>query len=323
MTSASASMQAVQFDGYGPPNVLYVATLDMPSPKDGQVLVKVHAASVGGGEPTIRAGKVALVMGKKFPMRTGVDFAGEVFSVGAGVTGFEVGDRVWGIMPHSTFGAIAQFVAVPAERLANAPANLTMTDAASLPAVGTTVLRALDTEGDVKRGDRVLIRGATGGVGTVAIQYAKHLGAHVTGLAGPRNQDWMREMGADEVFDYTRHQLETLGRFDVILDVVGTEMARYRRLLVPEGRFVELGFDPDHLLRTFLYIGFSQLARQRRVRAFSNNPPQPEIARLTALVESGIIRPVVEKIWLLRDVAEAHQAIESGGVRGKHVIAIE
>lgn len=198
-------MRAARYDRYGPPDVLHEAMVEKPTAGPGDVLVRVHGASIGsGGEVMVRAGKFALITGRRFPQGLGVDFAGEVVSVGSAVTGTAPGDRVWGLLPHRAFGAIAEFVAVPAARVAPAPRGLDLVEAAALPAVGTTVIRALKVEAALRTGERLLVRGASGGVGSVAVQLGKALGAHVTGLAGARNLDWVRGLGADEVADYAR-----------------------------------------------------------------------------------------------------------------------
>ena len=315
-------MRAAQYDRYGSPDVLHVARIDKPVTGPDDVLVRVHGASVGGGEAMIRAGKIALVTGRKFPKGSGVDFAGEVVAVGSTVTGMSPGDHVWGLMPHMAFGAIAEFVAVPAARLAPAPRNVDLVEVAALPAVGTTVIRALKEEAKLQSGERLLIRGASGGVGSVAVQLGKAMGAHVTGLAGARNLDWVRSLGADDVVDYGRTAASDVGRFDVVLDAVGIDMEAYRSRLAPGGRMVGLAFDPNHFALTMLYMMATSIFGSRRVRTFSNNPEQSAIAELTKLVESGAVRPIVDRIWMLEEIADAHRAIEAGGVRGKYVIKL-
>lgn len=317
------TMRAVRYDQFGPADVLYVAEVSIPSVTGDGVLVKVHGSSIGGGESNIREGKVALIMGKKFPASVGVDFAGVVEAVGPRTSGsIKPGDTVWGIMPHFTFGAIAEFVSVPESRLAQAPSNLGLVEAAALPAVGTTVVRALSTEANLQKGERLLIRGAGGGVGSTAIQYAKFLGAQVVAITGAGTLAWVRELGADDAVDHRSTSLRDLGRFHVILDTVGTEMGTLRQMLTPDGRMVELGFDSDHLLGSMLYILGTTVFGSRRIRAFSNNPLPSEIAQLTALVEDGVMKPLVDKFWDIEHIADAYKAVERGGVRGKHVVRI-
>ncbi|MFJ9141788.1 NAD(P)-dependent alcohol dehydrogenase [Streptomyces griseus] len=314
-------MRAALYDSYGPPEVLYEGRVPVPVRKPGEVLVRVHAASVNGGELHGRAGRVRFVTGRRFPQRTGLDFAGEVAEVGTEVTGLRVGDRVWGILGR-TFGSAAEYVSVRPRQIAYAPGNVTLTEAASLPAGGTTSLTALRDKAGLRAGERLLVRGASGGVGSVAVQLGKALGAHVTGLAGAKNADFVRELGADEVLDHRTTALADLDRYDVIMDTVGTEHPVLRRRLAPGGRLVSIAFDIDHPVRSIGYLLGSAVHGRQRVRFFSGNPKHDLFAELTAYVERGDLRPVVDTVHPLADIATAHRALEAGGVRGKHVIQV-
>ncbi|MFD4221739.1 NAD(P)-dependent alcohol dehydrogenase [Streptomyces griseus] len=314
-------MRAALYDSYGPPEVLYEGRVPVPVRKPGEVLVRVHAASVNGGELHGRAGRVRFVTGRRFPQRTGLDFAGEVAEVGTEVTGLRVGDRVWGILGR-TFGSAAEYVSVRPRQIAYAPGNVTLTEAASLPAGGTTSLTALRDKAGLRAGERLLVRGASGGVGSVAVQLGKALGAHVTGLAGAKNADFVRELGADEVLDRRATALADLDRYDVIMDTVGTEHPVLRRRLAPGGRLVSIAFDIDHPVRSIGYLLGSAVHGRQRVRFFSGNPKHDLFAELTAYVERGDLRPVVDAVHPLADIATAHRALEAGGVRGKHVIQV-
>ncbi|MFJ7086483.1 NAD(P)-dependent alcohol dehydrogenase [Streptomyces griseus] len=314
-------MRAALYDSYGPPEVLYEGRVSVPVRKPGEVLVRVHAASVNGGELYGRAGRVRFVTGRRFPQRTGLDFAGEVAEVDPDLTGLRVGDRVWGILGR-TFGSAAEYVAVRPRQIAYAPENVTLTEAASLPAGGTTSLTALRDKAGLRAGERLLVRGASGGVGSVAVQLGKALGAHVTGLAGSQNADFVRELGADEVLDHRATALADLDRYDVIMDTVGTEHPALRRRLTPGGRLVSIAFDIDHPVRSIGYLLGSAVHGRQRVRFFSGNPKHDLFAELTAYVERGDLRPVVDTVHPLADIATAHRALEAGGVRGKHVIQV-
>ncbi|MDF5757698.1 NAD(P)-dependent alcohol dehydrogenase [Spongiactinospora sp. TRM90649] len=315
-------MSAALFDSYGPPDVLYVGKVPVPTPRPGEVLVRVHAASVNGGEAHARSGRVRLLTGNRFPQRVGLDFAGEVAVTTAG--GLREGDMVWGTMPRNprAFGSVAEYVTVRPRQIALAPSNLTPVEAVSLLAGGTTALTALRDKARLKAGERLLVRGASGGVGSVAVQYGKAFGARVTGLARPRNLDFVREMGADEALDHTTIPLAALGAFDVILDAAGTRHRELRGLLAPGGRMVAIAFDTAHIARSLGYIAASAVHGTGRVRFFSGNPFHDMYAELTQYVESGTLRPVVDTVHPLSAVAEAHRALEAGGVRGKHVIQI-
>ncbi|MFF0506906.1 NAD(P)-dependent alcohol dehydrogenase [Streptomyces fimicarius] len=314
-------MRAARYDSYGPPEVLYEGRVPVPVRKPGEVLVRVHAASVNGGELYGRAGRVRFVTGRRFPQRTGLDFAGEVAEVDPDLTGLRVGDRVWGILGR-TFGSAAEYVAVRPRQIAYAPGNVTLTEAASLPAGGTTSLTALRDKAGLRAGERLLVRGASGGVGSVAVQLGKALGAHVTGLAGVKDADFVRELGADEVLDHRATALADLDRYDVIMDTVGTEHPALRRRLAPGGRLVSIAFDIDHPVRSIGYLLGSTVHGRQRVRFFSGNPKHDLFAELTAYVERGDLRPVVDTVHPLADIATAHRALEAGGVRGKHVIQV-
>ncbi|MFI0017377.1 NAD(P)-dependent alcohol dehydrogenase [Streptomyces griseus] len=314
-------MRAALYDSYGPPEVLYEGRVPVPVRKPGEVLARVHAASVNGGELHGRAGRVRFVTGRRFPQRTGLDFAGEVAEVDPDATGLRVGDRVWGILGR-TFGSAAEYVSVRPRQIAYAPGNVTLTEAASLPAGGTTSLTALRDKAGLRAGERLLVRGASGGVGSVAVQLGKALGAHVTGLAGAKNADFVRELGADEVLDHRATALADLDRYDVIMDTVGTEHPVLRRRLAPGGRLVSIAFDIDHPVRSIGYLLGSAVHGRQRVRFFSGNPKHDLFAELTAYVERGDLRPVVDTVHPLADIATAHRALEAGGVRGKHVIQV-
>ncbi|WP_103510507.1 NAD(P)-dependent alcohol dehydrogenase [Streptomyces sp. SM13] len=314
-------MRAALYDSYGPPEVLYEGRVPVPVRKPGEVLVRVHAASVNGGELYGRAGRVRFVTGRRFPQRTGLDFAGEVAEVDPGLTGLRVGDRVWGTLGR-TFGSAAEYVSVRPRQIAYAPENVTLAEAASLPAGGTTSLTALRDKAGLRAGERLLVRGASGGVGSVAVQLGKALGAHVTGLAGAKNADFVRELGADEVLDHRATALADLDRYDVIMDTVGTEHRALRQRLAPGGRLVSIAFDIDHPVRSIGCLLGSAVHGRRRVRFFSGNPKHDLFAELTAYVERGDLRPVVDTVHPLSDIAAAHRALEEGGVRGKHVIRV-
>ncbi|WP_328580946.1 NAD(P)-dependent alcohol dehydrogenase [Streptomyces sp. NBC_00370] len=315
-------MRAALYDSYGPPDVLYVGNTPAPSPGPDDVLVRVHATSVNGGELAGRAGRVRLVTGRSFPQRTGIDFAGEIAATGGSVTGLREGDRVWGALPRGRFGSTAEYVTARPRQLSFAPKGSTLVEAASLPATGTTAITALKAKARLAPGERLLVRGASGGVGSVAVQLGKALGAHVTALAGPKNLDFVRELGADEVLSYATTGPSELGTFDVVLDTVGSEHAAYRKLLAPGGRMVSIAFDLDRLLPSLSYLVTSTVYGSRRVRFFSGNPRHDLFAELAGYVESGAIRPVVDTVHPLDGIVAAHRALEAGGVRGKHVIQI-
>ena len=274
------------------------------------------------GEIAFRAGRLRWMTRAGFPRRAGGDFAGRVAEAGAGVSAWRTGDAVWGLMPHLTFGAIAEYVAVPEPRLSRAPKNLSLLDAAALPVSGATALTALTGRAQLAPGERLLVRGAAGGVGSIAVQLGKALGVHVTARAGTRNVDWVTELGADVTLDYRTTRPEDLGHFDVIVDVVGTDLGAYQARLTRRGRLIALAFDPGRIVTSMLATGLRAVVRPRRVKLFSNDPSADRIAELARIVEAGDVRPVIDTVFPMAAVAEAHRRLEGGGVRGKFVIDV-
>jgi len=314
-------MKAAQITSFGAPDVLRVNEIDRPEPGPGQVLVAVEASSVNGHDTLVRAGRLKMVSGRKFPIGLGLDFAGTVAATGPGVQEYRVGDRVWGTVHprqrHSTAGA-AEYVVVPAERISPAPAGLSSVQAAALVVTGTTALIALRDSVHLAHGERILVRGAAGGVGTAAVQLAHALGGHVTALARERHAEALRKLGADEVLDYTTTAPEQLGPFDVILDTVGTELSCYRARLAKGGRMVTVGLSAAALAA----IAASSVHGSRRIRTFSANPDSALLRALAEHATSGALRSVVDSVHPLAEIAAAHQAFERGGSMGKHVVTI-
>ncbi|MDX3854769.1 NADP-dependent oxidoreductase [Streptomyces sp. AK02-01A] len=314
-------MKAAQITSYGASDVLRVADVDRPVPGAGEVLVAVDASSVNGHDVIVRAGELKLVSGRRFPIGVGLDFAGAVVATGAGAEGFRAGERVWGTVHprqrHLTGGA-AEYVVVPVDRIAPAPAGISPVEAASLVVAGATALIALRDSVRLASGERVLVRGAAGGVGTAAVQLAHALGCHVTALARDRHAQILAGLGADEVLDYGSTTSDRIGPFDVIVDTVGSELNCYRGRLAKGGRMVTVGLSATALAA----IAASSVHGARRVRTFSANPDTAVLRELAGRVTSGALRPVVNSVYPLADIAAAHQAFERGGVVGKHVVAV-
>jgi NADPH:quinone reductase-like Zn-dependent oxidoreductase len=313
-------MKAAQISRFGGPDVLAINEVERPAPGEGEVLVQVEASSVNGHDVIVRAGGLKMVSGRKFPLGTGLDFAGVVIAAGPGAEGYRAGDRVWGMVHprqrHVT-GAAAEYVTLPADRIAPAPAGISPTDAASLVVAGTTALIALRDSTHLASGERVLVRGAAGGVGTAAVQLAHAMGGHVTALARDRYARPLGDLGADRVLGYDATPEQT-GSFEVIVDTVGSDLECYRRRLTKNGRMVTVGLSASALAA----IGLSTIHGSRRIRTFSANPDTALLRDLAGYVSSGALRPVVSGVFSLEDIAAAHQAFSQGGILGKHVIAV-
>ncbi|WP_413759905.1 NADP-dependent oxidoreductase [Streptomyces sp. MMBL 11-3] len=314
-------MRAVLFDRYGGPEVLYTSRVPRPVPKAGEALVRVRAFSINGGELAARSGRVRLLTGRTFPQRTGLDLTGEVVALGTGTTGVAVGDRVWGLVGRGTFGSAAEYVSVRAERLALVPDTLDLVAAAALP-VATTAVTALRDKAALRPGEHLLVRGAAGGVGNAAVQLGHAWGAQVTALARAANLDFVRALGADHAVDHKSVTPAELGSFDVVLDTVGSDLRTFRRLLKPGGRMVTIAFDMARPVASLGYIAASTLHGRNRVRAFSGNPERAHLDDLARQVTQGGLHPAVDKVFPLEETAQAHRALEAGGVRGKYVVEV-
>jgi NADPH:quinone reductase-like Zn-dependent oxidoreductase len=326
------TMRAIVQDRYGtdPGQVLRVADIDVPSIAAGQVLVRVHAASIDRGTWHVMAGLPYAVrlagFGVRRPKHTnpGRSLAGTVEAVGAGVSGFAPGDDVWGIAP----GALAQFVAVDADQLDRKPERLSFEEAAAAPISGLTALQAVRDQGRVGPGTSVLVIGASGGVGSFAVQIAAAYGAEVTGVSSTAKVDLVRGLGAHHVIDYTRQDITDGGRrFDVIVDIGGNRrLSHLRRALTPDGRLVIVGGETDGRLlggtdRQLRAILWSPFVGQT-LGTFIASEKGEDLADLRQLVDSGDVSPSVERTYPLDEVAEAITRLVSGEVRGKVVITV-
>ena len=327
--AGAATMRAVVQHGYGPVSVLGLAEVGVPSPGRGEVLVQVGAASVHPGDYFVMTGEpyvVRLVFGLRRP-RLGIpgrDLAGVVAAVGTDVTGLRPGDRVFG---WSAAGALAEYACVPADNLVPVPENLSDVDAAAVPTSAMTALQALRDIARIRPGQRVLVTGASGGVGSFAVQLAKAFGAEVTGVCSTRNLDLVRSLGADHVIDYTRTDV-TRGRerYDVILDnVEASPLAAVRRVLTPAGTLIPnsgrggrwLGPIP-RILKARLLSGFTP----QTLRPFTSIGRREDLLTLADLLATKQVQPLIDRTYVLGEAADALDHVADGHTRGKVVITL-
>ncbi|MBF6175023.1 NAD(P)-dependent alcohol dehydrogenase [Nocardia blacklockiae] len=315
--AAADTMRAVEYDRYGGPEVLCVRRVPRPRPGPREVLIRVHAAAVNPADVKIRAGQMKLVSRRRFPKRSGLDFTGEITAVGGKVTDAAIGQRVWGFLadPTGRTGSLADYITAGTDTFSPAPAALNLRQAAALPSVGVTALRALHAILKVRAGHRLLIVGAAGGVGSTAIQLAAATGVTVTALAGPANHELCRALGATHVADYTDPTTLT-GPFDAVLDCHGSHLPTYRRLLHRRGRILSLS--PTALGPAAL----SLLTLGPRIRLTAIRPRRADLITLADHVDTGELHPIVDAAHPLDDIATAHRALETGHARGKIVITV-
>ncbi len=318
-------MKAVVQTGYGSADVLELREIDKPVASDDDVLVRVHAASLAAGDYFGMRGvpfPSRMYIGFPRPKKdyvVGADLAGRVEAVGKNVTRFQPGDEVFGECSR----ACAEYVCAQEDKLVQKPHNLTFEQAAAVPTSALTALHALRDQGKVKPGQKVLINGASGGVGTFAVQIAKSLGAEVTGVCSARNVDTTRSIGADHVIDYTQEDFtRSESRYDLILDNVASHsFAEYRRVLNPGGTHIPSSGHGGmgYIFRAFL---LSLFVRQQG-RPFVSTPNRDDLITLKELVESGRVTPVIDRTYPLRETAEAFRYLDEGHAQGKVIIAVE
>jgi NADPH:quinone reductase-like Zn-dependent oxidoreductase len=327
-------MKAVVYTNYGSPDVLEIRDIKKPVPNDDQVLIKVRTASINPldwhfmeGTPYIMR---AIGVGLRKPKdpRLGVDYAGTVEAVGKNVTQFKPGDEVLG----GKSGAFAEYVCARADRaIVLKPANITFEQAASVPIAAITALQGLRDKGKIQPGQKVLINGASGGVGTFAVQIAKSFGADVTGVCSTRNLDMVRSLGADHVIDYTKEDFTKNGqRYDLILDNVGTQpLSGFRRVLNPNGILVMIGGGGPNdggligpLGRPVKALLLSPFVSQKMGMLMAELNKK-DLTILGDLMQSGKVTPVIDRTYPLSQIAEAIRYLEQGHARGKVVITVE
>jgi NADPH:quinone reductase-like Zn-dependent oxidoreductase len=330
LSDHAARMKAVVYRCYGSPEVLKVEQVEKPTPADNQVLVKVHAASINPLEWHYMRGTPYLMRaeaGMGFPQdpRLGVDFAGTVEEIGKGVTKFKPGDEVFG----GRDGALGEYVVVrESASIVPKPTNLTFEQAAAIPIAAVTALQGLRDVGKIHAGQKVLINGASGGVGTFAVQIAKSYGAEVTGVCSTRNVDLVKSLGADHVIDYTREDFtQGTQHYDVIFDAVGNHsLSEYRRVMTPQGIFVIVGgpsTDPwiGPLIMPLKAKLVAPFVSQKFEFFLADINPQ-DLQVLAGMAQSGKLTPVIDKTYPMSDIQTAMRYLETGHARGKVAVQV-
>ena len=321
-------MKAIVHHTYGSPDVLQLEEVEKPAPKNGEILVKIYAASANPLDWHLMRGEpfpARLGEGLRKPKdpRLGTDFAGRVEAVGSNVTRFQPGDEVFG----AGAGSFAEYTVVPENELALKPTKSSFEEAAAIPVAAITALQGLRDNGQIQPGQKVLVNGASGGVGTFAVQIAKSYGTEVTGVCSTRNLEMVRSIGADHVIDYIQEDFTRNGqRYDLIYDAVGNRsVSDYKRALKPNGTCVIAGF--QNLPRIFEHMVLGPL------RSMTDNKKvgfmgmakmnQKDLVFVKELLEAGKVVPVIERRYLLSEVSEALRYLEKGHARGKIVVTLE
>ena len=321
-------MKAIVHHRYGPPEVLRCEEVDKPAAGDDEVLIRVRAAAVNPLDRHLLRGRPYLMRlgtGLRQPKsaRLGVDVAGDVEAVGRNVTRLKPGDEVFG----ACRGAFAEYAIAPESALAMKPENVTFEQAAAVPVAGFTALQGLRDKGRIQPGQRVLINGAAGGVGTFAVQIAKSYGAEVTGVCSTRSVEMVRSIGADQVVDYTHEDFTRSGqRYDLVLDCVGNHsLSAFRHVLNPTGTYVEVGISSQSitgiLARCITALVLSWLVSQKLVLLMARSR-QEDLTTLGDLMAAGKVKPVIDRRYRLSEVPEAVQYLEGSHARGKVVITV-
>jgi len=317
-------MKAIVYTEYGSPDVLQLSEVERPAPKENEVLVKILAASANAAdwhlmraEPFLARLENGLLKPKN--QRLGADVAGRVEAVGRNVTQFQIGDEVFGCMPLNVLGGFAEYVCAHEETVALKPARLTFEQAAAVPLAAFTALQGLRDKGQIKPGQKVLINGASGGVGHFAVQIAKSYGTDVTGVCSTRNLDLVRSIGADHVIDYTREDFTQNGqRYDLIFDAVGNRsVSDLQRALTPDGICSVAGFTSLSGLFQVMLLGGKKVGLMETAKG-----NKKDLLFLRELLEAGKVIPVIDTTYSLSEVPEAIRYLEEGHAQGKVVISV-
>ncbi len=322
-------MKAIVYEKYGTPDVLELREVAKPAPKTDEIQIKIHAASVNyfdwhalTGTPVMA--RMAFGLFKPNQPTLGEDIAGVVEAVGSGVSQFKPGDEVYGDIAMRGTGGFAEYACASEEALALKPANLSFEEAAAVPMAAITALQSLRDGGKVQPGQQVLIHGAAGGVGTFAVQIAKHYGAEVTGVCSTRNIDLVSSLGADHIIDYTREDFAKKGKqYDLILAINGNRsIYDYRRALKPQGMYLMAGGMDKQLFQALMLGSLLSKPNGQKFSSFSAKTTRADLDFIRDLIESGRIKPVIDRLYPLSETASALRYIGEGHARAKIVIQV-
>lgn len=324
-------MKAITYTQYGSPDVIRFEDVEKPVVKDDGVLVKIYAASLNAYDWHFLTADIFLVrlMGvglfKPKNPRLGADFSGRVEAVGKNVTQFKPGDEVYGDAASFGNGAFAEYIALPEKAMALKPSNLSFEEAAAVPMAALTALQGLRDEGKIQAGQRVLINGASGGVGTYAVQIAKWFGAEVTAVCSTRNMDQARTLGADHVIDYTKENFTQSGKlYDLIFAANGYHpLSAYKRALTPKGIYIMAGGTGTQIFSAMLLGPLMSNKGGKKMGGVSAKINQKDLFIMKELLESGKVVPVIDRRYPLSQTADALRYLGTGHARGKVVITVE
>jgi alcohol dehydrogenase len=332
-------MKAFILDRYGSNDGVRAGEMPDPEMHDDDVFVQIYAASVNPVDLKIRDGKLKLVLPYRLPFALGNDLAGVVVRVGSGVRRFKPGDEVYARPDKDRMGAFAEFISIREDAVANKPKQLTMEEAASIPLVGLTAWQALIERANLQRGHKVLIHAGSGGVGTFAIQLAKHVGAIVATTTSTVNLEWVKRLGADIVIDYKRDDFEKILRdYDAVLDTLGGEtLEKSLRVLRPGGKLISISGPPDpdfakEIGATWI-VGLAMRLLSYRIRRSAKRhhvsysflfmrPSGDQLREIGSLIDSGAIRPVVDRVFPFESTKEALAYVEKGRAKGKVIVKV-
>ena len=323
-------MRAIVYEEYGSPDVLNFQEVEKPAPMEDEVLVKVHAASVNAADwhmmradpPLVRLMGFGLLRPKYKIL--GADVAGRVEAVGRNVTQFQPGDEIFGDLSGDGFGGFAEFVCATEDVLALKPAKVSFEEAAAVPLAAVTALQGLRDKGQIQQGQKVLINGASGGVGTFAVQIAKSFGAEVNGVCSTSKVDMVRSLGADHVIDYTRQDFTKNGQhYNLILAANGYHpILDYKRALGPEGTYVMTGGSGAQMFQSMTLGPILSMTGNKKLGNLSMKANKGDLIFMKGLLEAGEVTPVIDRTYPLSEVPEAMRYLEEGHARGKVVITV-